>query len=83
MSAEAEYLELLGTVVQPLLTDPEQFESRARRVKNAVVIEFKVADDDTGRVIGRGGATIRSIRAVLEHAGDRNDDRISVELLEA
>lgn len=82
MSANAEYLELLGAVVQPLLTEPEAFESRARRVKNAVVVEFKVADDDTGRVIGRGGATIRAIRAVLENAGDQNDDRISVELLE-
>lgn len=81
MADVAQYTDLLESVVRPLLTEPDAFESRAARTKNAVLVEFKVGDADTGRIIGRGGATIRAIRSALEFAGERHEDRVSVELL--
>lgn len=77
------YSELLEAVVRPLLTEPDAFEVvSVERQKIAVSLEFKVADADTGRVIGSRGATIRSIRSALEFAGNRVGDRVAVELKE-
>ena len=77
------YSDLLDKVVRPLLTEPEAFAATVARHKNAVRVEFKVADTDTGRVIGRGGATIRAIRSALEFAGEQHDERVAVELTNA
>lgn len=81
MADPTTYAELLETVVKPILTEPDAFSATSSRHKNAVRVEFKVADADTGRVIGRGGTNIRAIRSALEFAGERHDDRVSVELL--
>jgi predicted RNA-binding protein YlqC (UPF0109 family) len=48
-----------------------------------VALEFVVEQSDAGRVIGKGGATIRAIRETIQFAGSKNDDRLSVELRDA
>jgi len=46
------------------------------------VLELQVAEGDLGRVIGRQGRTARSLRAVLNAAGEKLDRRFELEILE-
>jgi uncharacterized protein len=47
-----------------------------------VVIELEVAEDDMGRVIGKGGKIARAMRNLLHAAGDKADQRYDLEILE-
>ncbi len=48
----------------------------------AVVLEVSLAPEDVGRVIGRQGRTIRAIRKLLSAAGQLQNRRYLLELLE-
>lgn len=44
--------------------------------------ELSVASDDMGRLIGKGGKTIQSIRTLLRMIGSQNNERINLKVLE-
>jgi predicted RNA-binding protein YlqC (UPF0109 family) len=46
------------------------------------VYELEVAEDDLGKVIGRGGKTARAIRAVVNAVAPKSRKRTLVEILE-
>jgi predicted RNA-binding protein YlqC (UPF0109 family) len=48
----------------------------------ANVYELEVAEDDLGKVIGRGGKTARAIRAVVNAVAPKSRKRTLVEILE-
>ena len=45
-------------------------------------IELEVAEEDMGRVIGRGGRTARCLRAIVTAAGQRANKRDTLEILD-
>lgn len=47
-----------------------------------IVIELEVAEDDMGRVIGKGGKIARAMRNLLHAAGAKADKRYELEILE-
>ena len=47
-----------------------------------IVIELEVAEDDMGRVIGKGGKIARAMRNVLHAAGAKANKRYELEILE-
>lgn len=47
-----------------------------------VVLEVQVADGDVGKVIGRGGRTISSLRTVMRAVGSRTEERVLVDLVD-
>lgn len=47
------------------------------------IIEVAVADEDMGKVIGKGGRNIEALRAVVRAAGLRKHERVQVELADA
>ena len=48
----------------------------------STVLELSVAEDDLGRVIGRGGKTAKALRAVLDLAGRREGRRVVLDILD-
>jgi hypothetical protein len=46
------------------------------------VLELTVAEEDLGRVIGRGGRTAKAIRAVLDAAARREGRRAVLDILD-
>jgi uncharacterized protein len=48
----------------------------------ARVIELRVAPDDLGRVIGRGGRIARALRTVVRAGGAQGDRRVLLEIVE-
>jgi len=75
-----ELLEYLGPW---LLDEPDEMEiSEAEGERGAVVLEISVAPDDMGKIIGKRGRIIRSIRALARAAGQREDRSVMVEVVD-
>jgi predicted RNA-binding protein YlqC (UPF0109 family) len=75
--------ELLEELVRRLVDEPdrvsvEQFEED----DGTVVLELAVADDDYGKIIGRGGRTANALRAVVKAAAVRENRRVLVDIVE-
>ena len=47
-----------------------------------LVLELSVADDDYGKVIGRGGRTAHAIRTVVKAAAVKDNRRVLVDIVE-
>jgi predicted RNA-binding protein YlqC (UPF0109 family) len=47
-----------------------------------VVLELTVADEDYGKVIGRGGRTASALRTVVKAAATRADQRVLVDIVD-
>jgi len=47
-----------------------------------VVLEIRVADEDVGKVIGRGGRTVSSLRTVMRAVASRSDERVVVDVVD-
>ncbi len=63
-------IELVTFVVQQLVNEPEQLKVTAEQDERSVRIEIRCASDDAGRIIGRGGRVINSIRTLARAATD-------------
>ena len=62
-----EHSELLTEIARALVDNPEEVEviEKNSRSSGATVLVLRVAKEDRGKVIGRGGATINHIRGVF------------------
>ncbi|RMH44798.1 MAG: KH domain-containing protein [Deltaproteobacteria bacterium] len=75
-------IELIRYLAKGLVDRPEEVRVELVEERNANVYEIEVADEDLGKVIGRGGKTARAIRQVVGAAAPRSRKRILVEILE-
>jgi hypothetical protein len=74
--------ELVEFLVRNLVDDPEAVAVEEFDEGGDLVLEVTVADEDLGRVIGRGGRIANSIRTLARAAGARGDRRVIVEILD-
>lgn len=63
--------DLLDYLARELVDDPDAVRVEANEDDRGVVLTLRVAQDDMGKVIGRGGRTARAIRIVMKAAGVR------------
>jgi predicted RNA-binding protein YlqC (UPF0109 family) len=75
--------ELLEELAKRLVDEPEkvaveQFEED----DGTVVLEISVAEDDYGKIIGRGGRTANALRTVVKAAAVRENKRVLVDIVE-
>ncbi len=75
-------VELVSFLVQNLVAEPEKLEVSASESGRGVHIEIRCAKEDAGRIIGRGGRTINSIRTLVRAASDGRE-RVEVQLIDA
>jgi uncharacterized protein len=47
-----------------------------------IVLELHVADDEAGKVIGRGGRTVAALRTVMKAAAARDGNRVLVDVVD-
>ena len=71
---------LLVLLVRPIVDEPDKVEVEASESDTRVDLELRVAPDDIGKVIGRGGRTIRAIRTVVKAASVKVGKRVNVEV---
>jgi predicted RNA-binding protein YlqC (UPF0109 family) len=75
--------ELLDFLARSLVADPEAVHvTEVEEIEGEVVLELEVAEDDLGRVIGRGGRVANALRSVMKAAAAREDKRVVVDILD-
>ena len=73
---------LVDSVVRPLVDHEEDLEIASHDEDGTLVIEISVNEEDTGKVIGRQGRVIKSVRTLARAAASRNDMQVEVEILD-
>jgi predicted RNA-binding protein YlqC (UPF0109 family) len=75
--------ELLEFLARSLVADPDAVEvSEVEEIDGEVLLELEVAEDDLGRVIGRGGRVANALRSVMKAAATREEKRVVVDILD-
>ena len=74
--------DLIRIIAQSLVDNPEKVEVDEIAGNQASVYELKVAKSDLGKVIGKQGATARSIRTILSAASVKMNKRAVLEIIE-
>jgi uncharacterized protein len=73
--------ELVSFIVQHLVSEPDKLQVTVEREPRNLRIEIRCAPDDAGRIIGRGGRVINSIRTLARAATDGRQN-IEVQLID-
>ena len=74
--------ELLKFLAKSLVDDPDAVSVDTTNEQDAIVLELRVGEDDTGQVIGRRGRTISALRTVMRAVGASQDQRVLVDLVD-
>lgn len=74
--------ELVKIIVLSLVDHPDQVMVTETDTGTAIVVELKVAPEDMGKVIGKQGRIAKAIRTVVKAAAQRDDKRVSVEIIQ-
>jgi predicted RNA-binding protein YlqC (UPF0109 family) len=72
--------ELIEYVAKSLVDDPTQVEVKQHLERGRIRFELLVADEDKGRVIGRGGRVANAIRALLRVAATQEGTRATLDI---
>ena len=75
--------DLLEFLTRSLVESPDQVQvTEVEEIDGEVVLEVEVAEDDLGRVIGRGGRVANALRSVMKAAATREEKRVVVDILD-
>jgi uncharacterized protein len=74
--------ELVQYVAKSLVNNPDAVEVNESENENGSVLELRVAKEDLGRIIGKQGRTVQSIRAILNAAASRSNRKVVLEIIE-
>jgi len=78
----AEIGELIRFIAVNLVDATDEVHVELVVERNADVWELEVAEEDLGKVIGKGGKTARAIRTLVSAVAPRSRKRTLVEILE-
>lgn len=74
---------LVEAIVLPLIEFPDDLEISASEDEDgSILVETRVNEEDAGKVIGRQGRIIKSIRTLARAAAARSGAQVDVELLD-
>ena len=74
--------EFVEYVVKALVAHPEDVQVVRSVDDMGVLLELTVSPEDMGKVIGKAGATAKSIRTLLRVLGSRSDERVNLKIVE-
>lgn len=73
--------ELVEYIARGLVDQPEQVSVTAVEGEQSVIYELRVAPEDIGKVIGKEGRIVKSMRTLLKVASAREHKRAVLEVL--
>ena len=75
--------ELLEYLARQLVDEPDKVEVvQFDEDDGTVVLELAVADDDYGKIIGKGGRTANALRTVVKAAAVKDGKRVLVDIVD-
>ena len=75
--------DLLAYLARALVDDPDAVEVEGfEEDDGTIVLELRVAPEDTGKVIGRGGRTVSALRTVVKASSVKEGRRVLVDVVD-
>lgn len=73
--------ELVEYLVKSLAAHPEEVVLAEQENEDTLFMELRIAPDDVGRIIGKGGNTINAIRTVVQAAASSHKKRAKLDVV--
>lgn len=74
--------ELIEFIAASLVDDPTQVNVTEFRRGSQTTVELRVAQEDMGRVIGKGGRVAGAMRQLLRVIAAKNGGRVTLDIVE-
>ena len=74
--------ELLLYIARSLVQHPDQVTVTEVENGDELTLELRVAPEDMGKVIGRHGRIAKEIRTLMKAAGNRQNKKVTVEIVD-
>ena len=74
--------ELIKGIAQAIVDNPDQVHVKKIEGDRNIIFELRVAKEDIGKIIGKGGKNIDAIRSILTGASGKHKKRCRLELIE-
>ena len=72
--------EFVEYIVRSLVSNHEHILVNVREEQGTVTVNVNVAEEDMGRIIGRKGRTVNSIRSLLRVLGSERGMRVELDI---
>jgi uncharacterized protein len=72
--------ELVEYLVKSLADHPEEVTVSEQEHEDSITLELKIAPDDMGKIIGKGGNTINAIRTIVQAAASSHKKRAKLDV---
>ncbi len=69
-------------IARALVEKPEEVEVIQTRSGRGVRLQMRVAKEDMGRIIGKGGRVANAIRLLLRVAAERDGQQVTLDVVE-
>ncbi len=80
--AEITLKQLIQYIAEALVDFPDKVEVAAVESETSIILELKVAPEDVGKVIGKGGQTAKAMRKVLSAAATKLRKKSLLQIIE-
>jgi len=74
--------ELIELIIKGIVDNPDKVEINEIIGEKTSIFEVKVDSSDIGKVIGRQGRNIKSIRTIVNAAAQKDDRRVVIEIVD-
>jgi len=74
--------ELIELIIRGIVDNPDKVEINEIIGEKTSIFEVKVDSTDIGKVIGRQGRNIKSIRTIVNAAAQKDDKRAVIEIVD-
>ena len=74
--------ELIELIIKGIVDNPDKVEINEVIGEKSSIYEVRVDSEDIGKVIGRQGRNIKSIRTIVNAAAQKDDRRVVLEIVE-
>lgn len=74
--------DLVQYIAEALVDKPDEVNVNVVEGENSIILELKVAADDVGKVIGKGGQTAKALRKILSAAATKLKKKSLLQIVE-
>lgn len=74
--------DILMDFIKALVADPEEVEIVKTESATTVIYTVDVLPDDVGKIIGRGGSVINSLKVIFKALGCKHGKKVLIEIKE-